>query len=221
MHAHRRITLPALGLLLAVVVAACGSSASDTTGTEESSPAMDMSSEEMQDMASEPASEAAATGLNEADVTFLQNMVPHHLQAVEMAEMVPNQTSRPELLELSGTIISTQSAEVDQMNGLLEAAGEEPVMEMEGMDHSMGGMDMPGMMDQAAMDELAQLRDQEFDLAFLGAMTEHHAGAIEMAEQVLEEGENPEVTDLARDVIEAQRAEIDQMEGWRQQWSAA
>jgi len=220
MHAYRRIALPAFGLLLTVVLAACGGSASDTTGGEESSPAMDMNSEEMQDMASEPASEAAATELNESDVTFLQNMVPHHQQAVEMAEMVPDQTSRPELLELSEAINSTQSAEIDQMNGLLEAAGEEPAMAMEGMDHSMGGMEMPGMMDQAAVDELAQLRDQEFDLAFIDMMVEHHSGAIEMAEQVIAEGQNPQVADLARDVIKAQRAEIDQMEQWRQEWSA-
>jgi len=223
MHALRRITLPVFGLLLALVLAACGGgTASDTTTAEDGASATDMGSEghDMGAMASEPPDEAASAGLNEADVAFLQNMVPHHRQAVEMAEMVPDQTTRPELLELSGAIISSQSAEVDRMNGLLEAAGEEPAMEMEGMDHSAGAMDMPGMMAPADMDELARLRGQEFDLAFLDMMTEHHQGAIEMAEQVLEEGEDPEVAGLARDIIAAQRAEIDQMAQWRQEWSA-
>lgn len=204
----RRTTLPFFTVILVLVLAACASD----TGTEppESASEMDMSSEEMETM-----SEGGDVALNAADVSFLQMMIPHHEQANEMAEMVEGNTERPELAELAATILSTQTAEIEQMNGLLEAAGEDATME--GMD--MGSMDMPGMMDEAQMAELMQLRDAEFDLAFIDMMTEHHSGAIEMAETVIAGGENPEVAQLAQEIIDAQQTEIDQMAEWRTAWA--
>jgi len=232
----RRTSLPFFTLIIALVLAACASDAgSETEPTEvsESASETDMSSEDMESMsesegaaaepsegaAAEPSEGAAAepseggVALNEADVTFLQMMIPHHEQANEMAEMVEGATERPELAELAATILSTQTAEIEQMNGLLEAAGE---------DAGMGGMDMssmPGMMDEAQMAELMQLRDVAFDLAFIDRMTEHHSGAIEMSETVIADGENPEVVQLAQEIIDAQQTEIDQMAEWRSAWS--
>lgn len=160
---------------------------------------------------------AQAAPLGPADVAFLQGMVPHHLQAVEMAELVPDHTRRPELIELSQTIVSTQSAEIDQMTALLEAVGEDTGMA--GMTHGGDTEQMPGMMDEAAMADLGELRDEEFDLAFLAGMTQHHEGAIEMAQAVLSEGENPEVAELATAIIEAQQSEIEQMTQWQEAWT--
>lgn len=158
-----------------------------------------------------------AAAFNDADVSFLRSMTPHHEQAVEMAELVADRTRRPELRGFAEQVIATQSAEVEQMNGLLEAAGEDPVG---GMDHGMDGADqMPGMMDEAQMAELEGLRDQAFDLAFLEMMAEHHQGAIEMAGTVLADGVNPQVAELATGIAEAQRAEVEQMAGWRAAWS--
>lgn len=156
----------------------------------------------------------AAVGLNEADVTFLQMMIPHHEQAVEMASLVEGRTDRPELVEPADAIIATQNAEVEEMNGLLAAADAEPAG---GMDQ-MPSMSMPGMMDQSEMDEMTALEGDAFVAAFLEAMTTHHQGAIEMAETVLDEGTNAEVLELARDVIAAQQTEIDQMAAWKQEW---
>ena len=216
----RRTSLPFFTLIIALVLAACASDAgSETEPTEvsESASETDMSSEDMETMSeSEGAAAEPSEGdvaLNEADVTFLQMMIPHHEQANEMAEMAEGATERPELAELAATILSTQTAEIEQMNGLLEAAGE---------DAGMGGMDMssmPGMMDEAQMAELMQLRDVAFDLAFIDRMTEHHSGAIEMAETVLADGENPEVGQLAQEIIDAQQTEIDQMAQWQEQWA--
>lgn len=151
----RRFILPPFAVAVALLLTACGG------GGDASAP----------------------RAFNDADVTFLQNMLPHHSQAVEMAEQVGDRTSRPELLELADQVIATQSDEVEVMRGLLEQAGAEP---MEGMDD----MSMPGMMGEQEMAELEGLRDQQFDLAFLRMMTEHHQGAIEMAETELADGDN-------------------------------
>lgn len=155
----------------------------------------------------------APSAFNDADVTFLQNMIPHHAQAVEMAELVPDRTTRPELLAFAEQVVADQSGEVERMRGLLEDAGAEAPME--GMD----SMSMPGMMGEAEMAELEGLADAEFDLAFLRMMTAHHEGAIEMAEAELADGVNPEVTGLAGSIADAQRAEIEQMAGWQDAWS--
>ena len=165
-------------------------------------------------------SSAGSAAFNDADVEFLQGMVPHHSQAVAMAELVPDRTDRPELNELAETIISTQNEEIEQMNTVLSDAGAEPVEG--GMDHggmTEGGMTMSGMMDDQQMQDLESSEGQDFELMFLDMMTAHHQGAIEAAEQVLDAGENPEVADLAEQIIEAQQAEIEQMATWKEQWS--
>jgi uncharacterized protein (DUF305 family) len=165
-------------------------------------------------------SSAGSAAFDDADVEFLQGMVPHHSQAVAMAELVPDRTDRPELNELAETIISTQNEEIEQMNTVLSDAGAEPVEG--GMDHggmTEGGMTMSGMMDDQQMQDLESAEGQDFELMFLDMMTAHHQGAIEAAEQVLDAGENPEVADLAEQIIEAQQAEIEQMATWKEQWS--
>jgi len=165
-------------------------------------------------------SSAGSAAFDDADVEFLQGMVPHHSQAVAMAELVPDRTDRPELNELAETIISTQNEEIEQMNTVLSDAGAEPVEG--GMDHggmTEGGMTMSGMMDDQQMQDLESAEGQDFELMFLDMMTAHHQGAIEAAEQVLDGGENPEVADLAEQIIEAQQAEIEQMATWKEQWS--
>lgn len=165
--------------------------------------------------------ESADAAFNEADVTFLQNMVPHHSQAVEMAELVADRTAHPEELGgLADTIIATQSEEIDTMNSLLEGAGEEPVdpsTEMGGMHE--GGMQMGGMMSAEDMTALMEDDGDAFDQMFLTMMTAHHEGAIQAAETVLAEGQNTDVSTLAEGVIEAQQAEIAQMATWQEDWA--
>ncbi|MDQ3029904.1 MAG: DUF305 domain-containing protein [Actinomycetota bacterium] len=190
---HRTsLYLTVLATIVAVTLAACGSGGS-------------------------PSSNAA---FNDADVEFLQGMVPHHSQAVEMAEMVPDRSDRPELNELADNIISSQNEEIEQMNSLLSDAGAEPVEG--GMDHgdmAEGDMAMTGMMDDQQMQELKSSDGQDFEVMFLDMMTAHHQGAIEAAEQVLDGGENPDVADLADEIIQAQQSEIEQMNTWKEQWS--
>ena len=159
-----------------------------------------------------PAGSEGTAGLAAAEVTFLQSMIPHHEQATEMAEMVQERTERQELQTFADTIIADQSTEIDQMKSLLEAAGED----VSG-GHGMGGDSEP--MSDADMAELEGASGNEFDLMFFEMMTRHHEAAVEMAEKVLEEEPSPSVTTLASTIIEAQKAEIEQMQTWREEWA--
>jgi uncharacterized protein (DUF305 family) len=153
-----------------------------------------------------------------ADVEFVQGMIPHHVDAVDMAELVPDRTDRQELVDLAAQIIADQEGEIEQMRGMLERMGAEemPMDGMDGMDH--GEM---GMMSDEEMDELRSLEGAEFDRRFMQSIIDHHEGAIAMAEQVLADGTDPEVAALAEDVIAAQEAEITQMNEWLEEWDLA
>src|SRR5690625_1437643 len=98
------------------------------------------------------------------------------------------------------------------MTSWLEAWGEEASATggMEGMDH--GGMDMEGMSQEEAMAELESLSGAEFDRRFLELMIAHHQGAVDMAQDQLDSGENPQALELAQKIIDDQQAEISEME---------
>jgi uncharacterized protein (DUF305 family) len=159
----------------------------------------------------------AAAAPNDADVTFTQNMIPHHQQAIEMARLVDTHTKRPQLRTLADGIVASQGQEVALMQGWLERWGKPTAPE--GMDH--GAMHMPGMLGEAQLRQLRVVKDQDFDLAFVDLMTTHHQGAVEMANAELRDGSLPEVKRLAQQVIDAQQAEIDQFNEWQQEWEAS
>jgi uncharacterized protein (DUF305 family) len=169
--------------------------------------------------AEEPEGEPSADGeANEADVEFVQGMIPHHEGAIEMAELVEGRTDRQELIDLADEIIEVQDDEISLLRGMLDRMGADEMAmdDMGDMDHG----DM-GMMDDAAMEELRDLEGDEFDRRFMEAMIVHHEGAIDMAERVLAEGQDEEVAGLAQLVIDAQEAEIEQMQQWLEEWELA
>lgn len=147
---------------------------------------------------------------NDADIMFAQMMIPHHQQAVEMSEMLLAKDDIPtEVAEFAEGVIDAQGPEIDRMNTMLEAWGEEPVTgDMGGMDH--GGMS--GMMSEQDMAALDDAQGTEAAQLYLEQMTAHHEGAVEMARDEVTDGQNPQAIALAEQVIEDQEAEITQME---------
>jgi len=145
---------------------------------------------------------------NADDVSFAQNMLPHHKQALEMVDLARANSTDPALLELASAIADAQGPEIGQMSEMLRSWGQDPDA---AMDHSGHGMAMPGMVDDAAMQRLESLRGAEFDTLWLQSMISHHQGAVEMAKAEIANGENQEAKALAEHVVTAQEAEITQM----------
>ncbi|AFA71682.1 protein of unknown function DUF305 [Gordonia polyisoprenivorans VH2] len=147
---------------------------------------------------------------NQADVMFNQMMIPHHEQAVEMADLVPSRTDNAQLRALATQIRNAQQPEIDQMTARLKSWG---VAVDDGGDHgghSMSG-DMGGMMSDAQMTSLENARGAQFDTLWLQGMIAHHQGAITMADAELAGGIDPESRSLATQIKNTQQAEIDQM----------
>lgn len=158
--------------------------------------------------------QSSAAAFNDSDVAFAQGMIPHHAQAVDMADLAEDRAADPEVRDLAARIRAAQQPEIDLMEGWLEE-WEHPMeggMDMDGMD--MGGMDMEdmGMVSEEDMDRLASASGAEFDRLFLTSMREHHLGAVAMAEEELRSGESPEAKELAQEIIDTQRAEIEEID---------
>jgi len=193
-------------IVAAVALAGCGSSSSDSSA-ESSQTTVTASS------TGSAASDTADTSFNDADVAFAQNMIGHHQQAIEMASLALDPTSgaSSEVTDLAQRINAAQDPEVSMMSGWLEH-WHQPMTMDSAAGHDMGSMhSVEGMMSSEDMDQLMQLSGAEFDRAWLQGMIEHHRGAITMAKQIKDEGDNPDVLALADQVITTQQAEVDEM----------
>jgi uncharacterized protein (DUF305 family) len=150
---------------------------------------------------------SAEAAHNDADVMFAQQMIPHHEQAIEMAELAETRAASQEVKDLAGDIETAQDPEIETMTGWLGAWGEDmPGQGEHGGRHDT--TDMPGMIDEEAMSDLEAATGEEFDRLFLTSMIEHHEGALDMARAEQEDGEYPDAIALAEDIEAAQRAEI-------------
>lgn len=158
--------------------------------------------------------EASGAAHNDADVTFAQQMIPHHQQAVEMAELAETRAGSEEVKSLAADIKAAQGPEIDTLTGWLESWGEDvPDGGMAGMDHGdMSSDEMGGMMSDDDMSSLADASGAEFDRMFATMMIEHHQGAIEMAQTEQAEGKFPDATAMAEDIEATQAEEIKTMQ---------
>lgn len=154
---------------------------------------------------------------NATDVGFAQGMIPHHAQAVEMADMAIAANASPTVLSLAQKIKAAQNPEIETMTSWLRQWNQ-PIpavnSSMSGGGHDMSGMSgmmMDGMMTQADMTRLSKSTGPEFDRLWLELMVQHHEGAVRMANDELASGKNPAALALARAIIASQTAEIDQM----------
>jgi uncharacterized protein (DUF305 family) len=189
----RRILLP--GTAAAVFALAAGCGGDDIGGMDHGSNSGKPST---------VTSGSSSATFNDADVTFAQNMIAHHQQAVEMADLAATRAANAQAKTLATQIKAAQQPEIDKMTAWLTAWGK-PTVPAGGH----GGHSMPGMMSTQDMDKLKAASGAAFDKQFAQMMIDHHTGAIEMAREVQKNGSNPEVKKLAADIEKTQQAEIE------------
>ncbi|NUW45915.1 DUF305 domain-containing protein [Nonomuraea rhodomycinica] len=142
---------------------------------------------------------------NDSDVMFARMMIPHHLQAVQMAELAATRAEDPEVKKLAERIRAAQEPEVAAMRGWLQAWG----MPESTRGHMRHGM--PGMLSADDLQDLEAVSGEIFDKEFLRLMIAHHEGAVTMAQRERREGESADAKGLAQSIETSQRDEIEQM----------
>jgi uncharacterized protein (DUF305 family) len=163
-----------------------------------------------------PSTRAVLPPRSPKDTEFMQGMIMHHAQAVEMTALIESRTENKEIRLLGARISQSQSDEIKFMKRWLEVRNEPvsmPMPEMSGM--KMSGHKhhelMPGMLSPKQMDDLKKAKDAEFDRLFLKGMIQHHNGALVMVKELFETagaGQDAELFNFATDVDSGQRAEI-------------
>ena len=150
-----------------------------------------------------------------ADIEFMQGMIMHHAQAVEMTALIPSHTQNPGVRSLGARISLSQSDEMKFMKRWLAARGQPESMAMPGMpDMDMSGNPMhamPGMLTPEQMDALRKASGAQFDYLCLTGMIQHHNGALIMVKDLFDHpgaGQDAELFDFATDADNTQRAEI-------------
>ncbi|MGR4853964.1 DUF305 domain-containing protein [Streptomyces sp. LARHCF252] len=192
----RRSAAVAAAGTAALVLAACGSGDSATGHNGHAA-------------TSGSASASASQGQhNAADTAFAQGMIPHHRQAVEMADLAPSRAQSAEVKELAEQIKKAQDPEIKTLSGWLTSWGEKVPAEG-AMDHSAHGTG--GMMTAEEMDKLEKASGKAFDAAFMEMMIKHHEGAVAMAKTEKTEGAFPDAKKMADAIITSQTAEIQKM----------
>jgi uncharacterized protein (DUF305 family) len=154
------------------------------------------------------------------DIEFMQGMIMHHAQAVEMTALIKERTDNKEVGRLGARISQSQSDEMNFMKRWLEARGEavEMKMNMPGMSsshHNHKEMTMPGMLSAKQMNALKDAKGAKFDELFLKGMIQHHEGALTMVKEMFDTagaGQDAELFNFATDVDSGQRAEINIMQ---------
>ncbi len=186
--------------IAAIGFTACGSDAKESGTATAATTAGDVT-------ASVASSSAA---FNDADVEFAQGMIPHHEQAIEMAEIALDPTigASDVVKELATRIRGEQDPEIQLMTGWLTAWGQ-PLQMTSDSTHDMSSM--TGMMSAEEMDMLSAATGPGFDKLWQEMMIMHHEGAIEMAKAEKANGSSPEALALADQIILAQQTEIDEM----------
>jgi uncharacterized protein (DUF305 family) len=149
--------------------------------------------------------------VNPLDVKFMQDMIEHHAQAVEMVELLETRTSRNNMRLLGKRISMSQSSEIEMMRGWLARRGESAP---DPHAHHVHGMTMTGMLSPQQMDALAAAKGAEFDRLFLRGMIQHHRGALEMVNTLTsapDTGEDAALSDFLTNIVADQTAEIERM----------
>jgi uncharacterized protein (DUF305 family) len=217
----KKILLIAFTAIFAIGFTACQSSETTQSSmnqnnsvmeTNQNSVAEDLTSMKNRKGAMKESSPDAANA--PYDLQFLDTMIEHHQDAVNMAKPITAKTDNVELKAFAAKIITDQNKEITQMKNWRKKwfAGKPAAMnaEMPGMMDSMKGMNMK---------KLEAGGGKQLDLRFLDMMTKHHQGAVTMSNEALDKAEHAEIKTLANQIIKAQEAEIKQMQDWKTAWS--
>ncbi|MDQ2070819.1 DUF305 domain-containing protein [Natronospira bacteriovora] len=166
------------------------------------------------EVSAEEARSLASIQYVEADVRFMQDMIVHHWQAVDMSELADERSSNQEIRDLAGRILASQKDEIDFMQEWLRERNEAVPGRHDHHGHDHAHHDMAGMASPEKMETLADSRGNDFDRLFLQLMIEHHKGALEMVETLLRQpgsAQDMVMFEFANDVTNDQDAEIDRM----------
>jgi len=216
----RHAALPVLAAATALALAACGGSTSSPSG-HEGMPGM--TSTTSASTPSTPSRPTAAGPHNEADVAFATGMIPHHGQAITMAQMALSTSTNPKVKDLATAIRAAQDPEIQTMSGWLTgwaqpvpaATGGHDMSQMGSTTSSTSGSStmggMGGMMTDQEMEQLSKATGAAFDRMWLQMMVKHHQGAVAMSQTELATGTNPDAKQLAQAIIDSQTKEITTM----------
>jgi uncharacterized protein (DUF305 family) len=189
-----------LGISAAAIVAlatGCGGGGEEASGTDTTQTPTSTSTAAEQ---AEP---------NDQDIAFVQGMIPHHQQAVDMAAMAAEKATNTQVKELASRIQGAQDSEIQQLTGMLEQWGAPAAPTT--MEHG-GDMSGHGMMGNEDMQQLEQATGVDFDRMWVQMMIEHHQGAVATAKTEVEQGGNADAKALAKTIAETQEAEITEMQ---------
>jgi uncharacterized protein (DUF305 family) len=203
-------------LFAAAAAAACATTATSSGGiVQPGAPG-----EASKVVGAEQARDISKVGATPADVKFMQGMIHHHAQAIDMTELLKTRTASEDMKKLGLRIQVSQRDEIKMMQNWLKAHGQDapdphamhmPGMIMPGMDH---GPMMAGMLTPEEMTRLAGLKGVDFDRFFLEGMIKHHAGAITMVKELFASpgaAQDSTIYAFATDVVADQQMEIDRM----------
>jgi uncharacterized protein (DUF305 family) len=199
---RRLLTMGVAALAMLTTLTACNSDSSHEA-THSGSTSTSVSSS--------VSSSVAAQQHNQADVTFAQQMIPHHQQAIEMSDTVlAKQGIDARVIDMANRIKGAQGPEIQQMQSWLSQWGV-PTMPM--TPGSMAGHDVSGMMSEQDMNDLKSADGVEASKLFLTQMITHHQGAITMGTDEIKNGQYPPAVSMAQSIVTGQQQEITEMQG--------
>jgi uncharacterized protein (DUF305 family) len=198
---------PMLSIAVAALVAAVSVSACGSSGNQAGAPSASSSASS--------SALAATQAHNQADVTFAQDMIPHHQQAIQMSDIMSGkQGIDPRVLALANQIKTAQGPEIQQMQTWLNQWGQPTMAMTPGLTPGLTpGTLMPGMLADRDMTALQSAQGVDASRLFLTGMTQHHQGAIAMAQDEIKAGQYPPAIALAHSIATSQQQEITTMQG--------
>jgi uncharacterized protein (DUF305 family) len=210
-----RVSMAVFSRLVFITAVACGVSACKTASGGASSGTRILQpgapGQETKTIGTAQATDLSKVGHTPADVKFMQGMIGHHAQAVEMVALIADRTASEDLKRLGLRIQVSQEDEMNMMRKWLEVRGEK--IPGPHSHHEPGGF-MPGMLTNEEMSQLAAAKGVEFDRLFLQGMIKHHGGALTMVDELFKSpgaGQEGDIFAFASDVDSDQRMEMERM----------